>query len=122
MYNLYVNKQGNRFWGVNEQHAYFLNKKNIVCSLNPAKDLRSVKRYINKINMVLRKVGNKMFDENNKEWKIVDGNPVRVYPEVEEEIETDFLSDKFYEADKKVESGEISCNLDNPEDCINCGS
>jgi hypothetical protein len=122
MYNLYVNKQGNRFWGVNEKHAYFLNKKNIVCSLNSAKDLRSVTRYVNKINMVLRKVGEKMFDEKNNEWKIENGNPVRVYKEVEEKIETDFLSDRFKEADKKVESGEISCNIDNPEDCENCGS
>lgn len=122
MYNLYVNKQGNRFWGVNEKHAYFLNKKNIVCSLNAAKDLRSVKRYVNKINMVLRKVGEKLLDENNEEWKIVNGNPVKVYKKVEEEIKTDFLSDRFKEADKKVESGEISCNLDNPEGCENCGS
>ena len=47
---------------------------------------------------------------------------LKKYIEVEEEFETDFLSDRFKEADKKVESGEISCNLDNPEDCENCGS
>ena len=34
----------------------------------------------------------------------------------------DFLTPKFKEADKKVESGEIKCNLDNPEDCEACGS
>ena len=38
----------------------------------------------------------------------------------------DDFSDPFAERlklmDEKVESGEISCNLDNPEDCINCGS
>jgi len=42
--------------------------------------------------------------------------------EQEDEFGTDFLSDKFKEADKKVESGEISCNLDDPEDCEACGS
>ena len=56
-------------------------------------------------------------------YTMVDGSPVRISEEDEDEdFGTDFLSDKFYEADKKVESGEISCNLDNPEDCINCGS
>lgn len=38
----------------------------------------------------------------------------------------DDFSDPFAERlklmDEKVENGEISCNLDNPEDCINCGS
>ena len=34
----------------------------------------------------------------------------------------DFLGDKFKEGDKKVESGKIKCNLDNPEGCENCGS
>ena len=48
-------------------------------------------------------------------------------PDGKEEVldefgEMDFLSDKFTEGDKKVANGEISCNLDNPEDCINCGS
>ena len=42
--------------------------------------------------------------------------------EIEEDFGMDFLSDKFKEGDKKVANGEISCNLDNPEDCINCGS
>ena len=38
----------------------------------------------------------------------------------------DDFSDPFAERlklmDEKVRTGEISCNLDNPEDCINCGS
>ena len=122
MYNLYSNKKGNRFWAINDKHAYFLNDHKIVCLLGLAEDIKDLKQYIKKINMVLRKVGEKLFDENNEEWKIVDGNPVKIYKEVEEEIETDFLSDRFKEADKKVESGEISCNLDNPEDCEACGS
>lgn len=42
--------------------------------------------------------------------------------EVLDDFGMDFLSDKFKEGDKKVANGEISCNLDNPEDCINCGS
>ena len=42
--------------------------------------------------------------------------------EIEDDFGMDFLSDKFKEGDKKVANGEISCNLDNPEDCINCGS
>ena len=47
----------------------------------------------------------------------------KIDPEPQDEFgDMDFLSDKFKEGDKKVESGEISCNLDNPEDCINCGS
>ena len=44
------------------------------------------------------------------------------YPTEDDEFGMDFLSDKFKEGDKKVANGEISCNLDNPEDCINCGS
>ena len=32
------------------------------------------------------------------------------------------MEDRFAAMDAKVASGEISCNLDNPEDCINCGS
>jgi len=32
------------------------------------------------------------------------------------------MEDRLAAMDAKVESGEISCNLDNPEDCINCGS
>ena len=42
--------------------------------------------------------------------------------DIDDEFGMDFLSDKFKEGDKKVANGEISCNLDNPEDCINCGS
>lgn len=34
----------------------------------------------------------------------------------------DSLEDRLAAMDAKVESGEISCNTDNPEDCINCGS
>jgi hypothetical protein len=40
----------------------------------------------------------------------------------DDEFGMDFLSDKFKDGDKKVANGEISCNLDNPEDCENCGS
>jgi len=32
------------------------------------------------------------------------------------------MEDRLAAMDAKVESGEISCNLDNPEDCENCGS
>lgn len=34
----------------------------------------------------------------------------------------DSFEDRLAAMDAKVESGEISCNTDNPEDCINCGS
>ena len=32
------------------------------------------------------------------------------------------MEDRLAAMDAKVASGEISCNLDNPEDCENCGS
>lgn len=32
------------------------------------------------------------------------------------------FEDRLKAMDEKIENGEISCNLDNPEDCINCGS
>lgn len=128
MYKLYSNKEGGRFWAVNEKHAYYLNGRRIVCSLNKATNLNSVKGYVNKINMVLKKIGDKHFDEKGNEWKFVNGEPVKVYPEVKEnigsdfDIDNDFLSDRFKDADKKVESGEIKvCNLDN-DDCEACGS
>lgn len=34
----------------------------------------------------------------------------------------DSFEDRLAAMDAKVESGQISCNTDNPEDCINCGS
>lgn len=70
--------------------------------------------------------GTKFFkDENGTLHESVNGEmrPVPQPPKVEEdEFGMDFLGDKFKEGDKKVESGEISCNLDNPEDCEACGS
>lgn len=83
---------------------------------------QEVKDIVEKRMAVLKKIKGKFYDENGDEWKFVDGNPVKVYNQKEEEFEVDFLGDKFKDGDKKVESGEISCNLDNPEDCINCGS
>ena len=72
--------------------------------------------------------------ETGIEYTMVNGNPVRKEDDVDEnlpqielddvddEFGTDFLSGKFAEADKKVESGEIQvCNLDD-EDCEACGS
>ena len=57
--------------------------------------------------------------ETGIEYTMVDGNPVK---KEDDEFGTDFLSGKFAEADKKVESGEIQvCNLDD-EDCEACGS
>ena len=42
---------------------------------------------------------------------------------MEEEFNVDFLDQtKRKELDKKVETEEITCNLDNPEECENCGS
>lgn len=43
---------------------------------------------------------------------------------MEEEFDNvDFLDKaKLKELDKKVETGEITCNLDSPEECENCGS
>jgi hypothetical protein len=42
---------------------------------------------------------------------------------MEEEFNVDFLDQaKLKELDKKVETGEITCNLENPEECENCGS
>jgi hypothetical protein len=39
----------------------------------------------------------------------------------EEEFDISFLDqDKLKEQEKKIESGEISCNIDNPEDCESC--
>jgi hypothetical protein len=60
--------------------------------------------------------------ETGIEYTMLDGNPVKKEDDLDDEFGTDFLSGKFAEADKKVESGEIQvCNLDD-EDCENCGS
>ena len=71
--------------------------------------------------------------EDGKTYKIQAGEMIPVFdavidpipaqpPKEDDEFGMDFLGDKFKEGDKKVESGEISCNLDNPEDCEACGS
>ena len=39
----------------------------------------------------------------------------------EEEFDISFLDqDKLKKQEEKIESGEISCNIDNPEDCESC--
>lgn len=39
----------------------------------------------------------------------------------EEEFDVSFLDqDKLKKQEEKIESGEISCNIDNPEDCESC--
>ena len=42
--------------------------------------------------------------------------------ESDDEFGFDFMSDRLAEADAKIDSGEIVCNLDNPDDCEACGS
>ena len=86
-----------------------------------------------------KKIGKNLFkDEEGNHHEVVNGemkpikedlggaiiDPIPAPPAKEEldDFGTDFLGDKFKEGDKKVESGEISCNLDNPEDCEACGS
>jgi hypothetical protein len=40
-----------------------------------------------------------------------------------EEEDISFLNtDRLKETEKKIETGELTCNLDNPEDCEACGS
>jgi|8_EtaG_2_1085327.scaffolds.fasta_scaffold253174_1 hypothetical protein len=37
--------------------------------------------------------------------------------------EVSFLDPKrLQEQEDKIESGEISCNMDDPDECLNCGS
>jgi len=39
----------------------------------------------------------------------------------EEEFDISFLDqDKLKKQEEKIESGEISCNIDSPEDCESC--
>tara|TARA_R110002051_G_scaffold128394_2_gene202111 strand:+ start:195 stop:413 length:219 start_codon:yes stop_codon:yes gene_type:complete len=39
------------------------------------------------------------------------------------ENEVNFLDPKkLKEQEDKIKSGEISCNMDDPEECLNCGS
>jgi hypothetical protein len=41
----------------------------------------------------------------------------------EEEFNVDFLDkNRVKEQEDKIKSGEITCNMDNPEACENCGS
>lgn len=39
-----------------------------------------------------------------------------------EEWDTVISGSKMDEMNKKIEDGDITCNLDNPEDCEACGS
>jgi hypothetical protein len=48
---------------------------------------------------------------------------LKVMSKDKDEFEVDFLDTKrAKELDDKVKSGEITCNLDSPEECENCGS
>lgn len=39
----------------------------------------------------------------------------------EEDFDVSFLDqDKLKKQEKKIESGEITCNIENPEDCESC--
>jgi len=42
---------------------------------------------------------------------------------MEEDFDISFLDqDKLKKQEQKIESGEVTCNIDNPEDCEACGS
>jgi hypothetical protein len=69
-------------------------------------------------------------NETNELFTLKDGNFVPLEnsgaaqqsAEDDDEFGFDFMSDRLAEADAKIESGEIVCNLDNPDDCEACGS
>jgi hypothetical protein len=74
----------------------------------------------NELELEMKEVWHELTQQDGSETVIqYDGETTK---EIEEDFGMDFLSDKFKEGDKKVANGEISCNLDNPEDCENCGS
>lgn len=61
-------------------------------------------------------------DEHGKYYEVSGGEFTPVNnPDESKDAELSF-EERLALMDKKVASGEISCNLDNPEDCINCGS
>jgi hypothetical protein len=42
---------------------------------------------------------------------------------MEEDFDISFLDqDKLKKQEQKIESGEVTCNIENPEDCEACGS
>lgn len=69
-------------------------------------------------------------NETNELYTLKDGNFVPLEnagaaqqsAEGDDEFGFDFMSDRLAEADAKIDSGEIVCNLDNPDDCEACGS
>ena len=75
----------------------------------------------------LNKYKNLFLDMESKElYQLVNGEmqPIKdgVIVLKEQEQELDPFAERLRLMDEKVENGEISCNLDNPEDCVNCGS
>ena len=45
---------------------------------------------------------------------------MNITKETEEFPEVILENSKMKELDKKIQEGEVSCNLDNPEECENC--
>lgn len=61
-------------------------------------------------------------DEHGNHYEINGGEFTPVNnPDESKDAELSF-EERLALMDKKVETGEISCNLDNPEDCEACGS
>lgn len=58
-------------------------------------------------------------------WQVENGQMVKIkYGTIilREEDPTQTFEQRLAEMDKKVESGEITCNIDNPDDCEACGA
>ncbi len=73
----------------------------------------------------LSKYKNLFLDQESKElYQLLGGEmqPIKDGVIVLKEQELDPFAERLRLMDEKVRKGEISCNLDNPEDCINCGS
>ncbi len=75
----------------------------------------------------LSKYKNLFLDQESKElYQLLGGEmqPIKdgVIVLKEQDQELDPFAERLRLMDEKVRKGEISCNLDNPEDCINCGS
>lgn len=87
---------------------------------------RKLKNYKN---LFLEKEEMKLYRLVNGEMKALGSGSV-IYLEGNDHLSNEYpkeevpmsMQDRLAAMDEKVRTGEISCNLDNPEDCINCGS
>ena len=77
-------------------------------------------------NLYLNRVTDTLYELQNGQWHEIKYGAIILKaegPTMSNEYPKELsMEDRLAAMDAKVASGQISCNVDNPEDCLNCGS